>query len=214
MQMGNGTLGEPAKERASHASSKAGSKQPREPFAYRPTVDTNLVVLVHLIPALGKTKLSELKADQIQKLYSGKLATVQSPQSVLHIHRILHRALAQAMRWGYCVRNVCDLVDKPKVPRHEMQTFNLEHARAFLAAAEGDPFEALYVLALTTGMRQGGLKWADIDLDAGTLQARRTLGRIQGQGFVRRSQRAPVMATYRPRRPRGPRATEAPCQSA
>jgi integrase len=44
--------------------------------------------------------------------------------------------------------------------------------------ARGDRFEALYVLALHCGLREGellGLKWADVDLDAGTLQVRRTL---------------------------------------
>ena len=42
----------------------------------------------------------------------------------------------------------------------------------------GDRLEALYVLAITTGLRQGellGLKWGDVDLEAATLQVRRTL---------------------------------------
>ena len=45
-------------------------------------------------------------------------------------------------------------------------------------AAKGDRLEALYILAVTTGLRQGellGLKWDDIDLEVGTLQVRRTL---------------------------------------
>jgi len=52
--------------------------------------------------------------------------------------------------------------------------------RAFLEAADevGDRFEALYVLAITAGLREGemlGLKWEDLELDAGTLSVRRTL---------------------------------------
>ena len=42
----------------------------------------------------------------------------------------------------------------------------------------GDRFEALYVLAVNCGLRQGellGLKWADVDLEAGKLRVRRTL---------------------------------------
>lgn len=49
-----------------------------------------------------------------------------------------------------------------------------------------EKFEALYVLAVSTGMRQGkllGLKWDDVDLDAGTLQVRRTLSTATGGGF-------------------------------
>ena len=47
-----------------------------------------------------------------------------------------------------------------------------------LAAASGSRFEALYVVAIHTGLRRGellGLKWTDADLDAGTLTVRRSL---------------------------------------
>lgn len=57
-----------------------------------------------------------------------------------------------------------------------------EQARKLLAAAQGDPLEALYVLALTTGMRQGellALKWSDLDLTYGELQVQRTLIRVR-----------------------------------
>ncbi len=42
------------------------------------------------------------------------------------------------------------------------------------------------MLAVTTGMRQGellGLKWEDLDFEAGTLQVRRTLSTQAGRGF-------------------------------
>jgi hypothetical protein len=50
----------------------------------------------------------------------------------------------------------------------------------------GDRLEAVYVLAVGTGMRQGdllGLKWEDVDLEAGTVQVRRTLSTATGGGF-------------------------------
>jgi integrase len=53
-----------------------------------------------------------------------------------------------------------------------------EQARRLLHEARGDRFEALYVLALTTGLRQGellGLRWEDVDLSAKRLRVRRTL---------------------------------------
>jgi len=61
-----------------------------------------------------------------------------------------------------------------------MTTLSEDQARQLLAAAAGDRFEALYVLALATGMRQGellALKWRDVDLDTGSLQVRTTLQR-------------------------------------
>ena len=63
--------------------------------------------------------------------------------------------------------------------RHfEMTTLSEEQAQALLEAAIGNRFEALYVLALATGMRQGellALRWRDVDLEARTLQVRATL---------------------------------------
>jgi integrase len=47
----------------------------------------------------------------------------------------------------------------------------------------GDQLEALYVLAITTGMRRGelpGLKWSDVDLEEVTLSVRQTLTRTRG----------------------------------
>jgi integrase len=85
-----------------------------------------------------------------------------------------------------------------------MQTLTPEQAQKFLEAARDDPFEALYILAITTGMRQGellGLKWQDIQLEQGKLQVRRSLARIGKQGFVtsepktKSSRRAIALAT-------------------
>jgi integrase len=67
-----------------------------------------------------------------------------------------------------------------------MQALTEEQALQFLEAAQGDSLEALYVLALTTGMRQGellGLKWDDLDLTRGTVQIRRTITRLVGEGI-------------------------------
>jgi integrase len=63
-------------------------------------------------------------------------------------------------------------------------------AQQFLAAARGHRLEALFILALSTGMRRGellALKWQDLDLERGTLQVRRILSKIPsklpGKGF-------------------------------
>jgi len=54
-----------------------------------------------------------------------------------------------------------------------------------LEAARGDRYEALYVLCLTSGRRQGGtlgLKRSDVDLDTDTLRVNRQLQRVRRQG--------------------------------
>jgi integrase len=64
-----------------------------------------------------------------------------------------------------------------------MQALTREQAQTFLSQVAGDRLEALYVLALATGARQGellGLRWEDVDLEAGRLAIRHTLSRIDG----------------------------------
>jgi integrase len=56
-------------------------------------------------------------------------------------------------------------------PAKEHRTLTVPQSKVFFAAAAGDRLKALYVLALTTGLRRDellGLKWADIDLEKTT----------------------------------------------
>lgn len=101
-------------------------------------------------------------------------------------------------------RNVSDLVDPPSMAHNEMAVLSPEQARAFLEAVAGDCFEALYALAITTGMRQGeilGLQWSDVDLEHGTLQVRRTLYCAGREFFftepkTRKSRRTVLLTPY------------------
>lgn len=141
-------------------------------------------VRVHVQPTLARVPLAKLGVQHLQTVYAERLAAGASPTSVAHLHAILHRALSQGLRWGLVHRNVSDLVDPPRMARHEMQTLSQEQARTLLEAAEGERLEALYHLALTTGIRQGellALRWRDVDLGAATLQVRATLTRASGE---------------------------------
>jgi integrase len=101
---------------------------------------------------------------------------------------VLRRALGQAVRWGVLARNVAALVDPPKQTHHELSPLAPEECRLLLDHIRGEPLEALYVLALSTGLRQGellGLKWVDVELESARLTVRRALGRtVDGIGFV------------------------------
>ncbi|HEX5570875.1 MAG TPA: site-specific integrase, partial [Ktedonobacterales bacterium] len=68
-----------------------------------------------------------------------------------------------------------ELVRPPRKATREMRTLSPEEVRRFLGVVRGDRFEALYVLALSTGMREGellGLRWQDLDLDRAVLRVR------------------------------------------
>ena len=147
-----------------------------------------LQVRQHIIPALGRMKLKSLSPAHVQGFYRSKLDAGLKPSSVRYIHAVLHRALKQAVRWGLVPRNVTEAVDIPKLTREEINALSPEETRRFLAAARGDRLEALYVLAVHCGPRRGellGLRWSDVDLDAGTLRINRQVQRMHdGSGLV------------------------------
>lgn len=141
------------------------------------------LVRVHVKPALGRVKLKNLNAMHLQRLYRDRLDRGISEDkglsgsTVQKIHHVLHKALSQAVRWDLIPRNPADGVKAPTPSTKEMRPLSADEARWLLEAASGDRLEALYVLAVHTGMRRGellGLKWDDIDLDASTLRVRRT----------------------------------------
>jgi integrase len=134
----------------------------------------------HVKPALGRVKLKNLSAMHLQRLYREKQDAGLSASTVQKIHHVLHKALAQAVRWDLIARNPSDAVQAPRPTPEEMRPLSADEARRLLEAAHGDRLEALYVLAVTTGMRRGellGLKWSDVDLENGRLSIRRALTR-------------------------------------
>jgi len=133
---------------------------------------------VHIVPALGHVKLKNLTSLHVQSFYGFKMKSGLSKRTVEYIHTVLHAALKQAVRWELVPRNVTDSVDPPRPEKEERPTFTLELARIFLEAAREDRFEALYVLAVQTGMRRGelfGLRWDDVDLEQGWLHVKQAL---------------------------------------
>src|SRR5215210_6619760 len=136
----------------------------------------------HIVPMLGGVKLKVLSSTHVRGLYKEKLSSL-SPRTVQYIHVTLHKALKQAVSDGLIPRNATEAVKPPQVRREEIRPLTPEQVKMLLDAASGDRLEALYVLAIHTGLRQGellGLKWDDIYLEAGTLQVRRALTTARG----------------------------------
>jgi integrase len=146
------------------------------------------LVTNHIKPSIGRVKLRNVNALQVQSLYRERLASGLSGSTAQKIHHVLHKALTQAMRWDLIPRNPADSVKAPTPTPKEMHPLSVLEVRQLLEAARGDRLEALYVLAIHTGMRRGellALKWADIDLDLATVRVRRTLTRGEdGRGYV------------------------------
>ncbi len=147
-------------------------------------------VRLYINPAIGSVSLAKLDAARLQSFYDGlKLA----PATVRMIHSILHQALKTAVRQRLIQRNISEDVDLPRSEDSEMKPFTEEEAQRFLEAIAGNRDEALYIVAMTTGMRQGellGLRWENIDWQRGELHVEQALRRVRIEPGKRTSQLA------------------------
>lgn len=135
-------------------------------------------VRLHLIPGLGKLQLVKLTPQQVEVFYTRKLAEGATAYTVRMCHKVLRQALNDALRLGLVHRNVAVLVKPPRSRSREMAFYTEEQARTLLNAASGDRLEAMVVLALATGMREGemlALTWDDVDLENSSLLVRANL---------------------------------------
>ncbi len=140
-------------------------------------------VRLHLVPAFGNIKLARLTPQHVEALLSHLVDDGLSPATATRVRATLRAALQRAVKQGLVTRNSAALADAPPVQRKPVRPISPEDARRLLAAISGHPLEALYVLALGTGLRQGeilGLRWEDLDLKEGTLAVRNALQRVDG----------------------------------
>jgi integrase len=129
-------------------------------------------------PRLGSKELATISALEIQILYQDLLGRRLSARSIRYTHAVLRSALKQAMRWDLILTNPADSVDLPRQDRPQIRVWTVEQARIFVKAITGRPYEALFAIGLTTGMRPSeylGLTWNDLDLDRGTVSVSHAL---------------------------------------
>ena len=134
---------------------------------------------------LGHLELQKLDESHLQDWHGkllasgGKNARPLSARTVGHAHRVLHTALARAALGKKVFRNVASLVNPPKVEEKEVVILTSDQIGDTLSKIQDHPLYVPAVVALGTGLRRGevlGLRWQDIDLDAGMLQVKRSLG--------------------------------------
>jgi integrase len=129
-------------------------------------------------PRLGGKALATVSGFDIQILYRQLLSGGLSARSIHYTHAVLRSALKQAFRWNLILANPADLVDLPRQNRRRVGVLSVEQARTFIRAITGHRYEALFALAMTTGMRPSeylGFTWNDVDLSHGTVSVCHTL---------------------------------------
>jgi integrase len=150
-----------------------------------------LIIKNHLIPAFGKIPVVELNTEQIQQFLnecqevgsrkdgrSGKL----SSGSIIKMKIVISSALKQAVKNRIIPFNPTEAVTPPRMVRKEIRILTPEEQTKFLQAVEGHRLEAIFKLALATGMRKGelmALTWDDIDFENESISVTKSASRVR-----------------------------------
>lgn len=141
-------------------------------------------------PVLGDLCLSKLTPAHVQRLLTEtrttqtSRGTAPSAATLRHVYKLIRNALGDAYRMELVTRNVATQVKAPPLARERRPLLGLAEARNLLKVVEGERLEALYVLALATGLRRGelvALRWDDINLGSRQLHVRRAMQRVDGK---------------------------------
>jgi len=154
-----------------------------------------MIINKHLKPILGRIPLEKLKPLHLQEYYvmaqkSGRKdgkGEGLSPTTVLYHHRIIHRALNRAVRWGFIYRNVADAVDPPSKNKNEMKIISETDVKKLLDKVKGTYLYMPVFIGITTGMRAGeilGLRWSDVDLKTGLISVVQELQLTKKEGII------------------------------
>ena len=140
----------------------------------------SILIRTHIEPELGGARLHALKPEAIQALYANRLVSGLSATTVRLIHTTLHKALEDAVEWGYLAYNPVARAKPPRRAEFEPHPPSVAELARLLDTAEttGDRLAGLWAAAAYSGARLGellGLEWGDVDWGRGALRIRRAL---------------------------------------
>jgi len=122
----------------------------------------------HLAPILGHVRLKELDQDHVLDLKSEMLSSGLSNRTVRYAMQTLGKALGYAVGRGTIPANPVRAVKPPRKVKRQLDVWTLADVLRFFRAAQRDRMGPLYVVAATTGLREGeilGLWWRDVHFD-------------------------------------------------
>lgn len=151
----------------------------------------NYVFKNHILPGLGDVLLSELTSEMVGEFLEERKrfgnhrpgSSGLGEETMRHIHRLLQQCLDQAMRDGLITENPAKSFHYRKSTTVKADIMTPLEMEDYLDAAEQLGYLPMFMLALTTGIRQGeliALKWSDLDMK------KRSLTVAENRAVVRR----------------------------
>lgn len=140
----------------------------------------NYVFKNHILPGLGDVFLSELTSEMVGEFLEERKrfgnhrpgSSGLGEETMRHIHRLLQQCLDQAIRDGLIGDNPARAFYYSKPKKVNADVLTPLEMEDYLDAAERLGYLPMFMLALTTGIRQGeliALKWSDLDIESRTL---------------------------------------------
>ena len=152
----------------------------------KPAQQYESMVVNHINPVLGSEKLKNLRPAHIDNFYQNRIKAGVGVRTIRYCHSVLHSAMVKAVRLGLLTHNPVDGATQPRLIQKEITIMDENQIMQFLIAARENRHEALFHIAVKTGMRQSellGLKWIDLDWTSGMLHVRRQVQRVDGKGY-------------------------------
>ena len=140
----------------------------------------NYVFKNHILPGLGDILLAELTSEMVGEFLEERRrfgnhrpgSSGLGEETMRHIHRLLQQCLDQAIRDGLLTENPAKAFRYRKSTTVKANIMTPLEMEDYLDAAERLGYLPMFMLALTTGLRQSeliALKWSDLDIESRTL---------------------------------------------
>lgn len=176
------------------------------------TVDLHRWAVDQARPVIGAKTLRALAPEDVERLLVSLVDRGLAHRSVLTVRSSLVMALKWGQRRKLVAWNAAELAEMPAGarPAKDGRSLTLEEAKALLSAAEGHRLGALVTVGVMLGLRPGelcGLRWSDIDLDAGVLHVRQARKRHRGEDGTE------VLTFGEPKTPKSRRSLDLPAHA-
>ena len=140
----------------------------------------NYVFKNHILPGLGDILLAELTSEMVGEFLEERRrfgnhrpgSSGLGEETMRHIHRLLQQCLDQAIRDGLLTENPAKAFRYRKSTTVKANIMTPLEMEDYLDAAERLGYLPMFMLALTTGLRQSeliALKWSGLDIESRTL---------------------------------------------
>lgn len=149
---------------------------PGKEWAKRTREGYKSAIRCHITPHIGTVKLQDLKPYHIDALFK-KLTHIPGTCDV--VRKALSGGLDRAVKFGLIAFNPIRKVDCPVYNSPAVDTWTADQAETFLMAARESRFYGLFLLAITTGAREGellSLKWENVHDDHFQIRTTTELG--------------------------------------